>query len=93
MPSEAPRKLNENLDEDMPSNRVILAFGGLARFCELTGFGMSTVYAWQKSGLVPAKWRYDNDLSRSESYGRYIMRIAGENGIELEATIFFEDAA
>lgn len=93
MPEERalPRQINSSIDEDKPATRVVKRFGGAARMSEITDFNLTTIYAWQKNGLIPAKWRYDDDLKIKESYQRYLQRIAFANNIDLPDNIFLED--
>lgn len=92
-PSKLPRSLNEDLDPDMPANRVVIAFGGARRMSDLTKFPISTIYAWQKNGLIPNKWRLCAETQETESYPRYLQRVAKANDVDLPDSIFLEDAA
>jgi hypothetical protein len=87
-----PRQLNPSLDTDMPATRIVIAFGGAKRMSEITDFNLTTIIAWQRTGLVPAKWRYNEATQTKESYQRYLQRVARENKIDLPDGIFLEDA-
>lgn len=76
--------ISDRVDESMPASIVINKFGGLSRFCEITGFAISTVHGWTVSGFVP------NRKKNGVSYQAYIMATAAEKGIELEPSDFFE---
>jgi hypothetical protein len=92
-PKTLPRQLNPALDTEMPATRVVIAFGGAKRMSEITGFNLTTIIAWQRTGLIPAKWRYNEETEQKESYQRYLQRIARANKIDLPDGIFLEDVA
>lgn len=78
---------SERVDPNKPASRVINKFGGLTRFCQLTGFATSTAHGWTLRGYIPPHGRGDD---RSVSYHVRIMEIAAENKIELSATDFID---
>lgn len=86
-----PRQMNEDLDPRAPANKVVTKFGGMKRCAQLTGFATSTIYSWQKTGLIPSKWRFDETTGRTETYQRFLLRVAAENSIDLTAQDFIED--
>ena len=88
-----PRQMNKMLDPTAPANRIVVRFVGMQRVHELTGFATSTIYSWQKVGLIPAKWRYDEISGRTESYQRFLLRVAAENSIDLGPADFIEGPA
>ena len=92
-PTNLPRQLNTDLDPEMPANRIVIAFGGARKMSELTGFAISTIYAWQKNGLIPAKWKFDEATGRSASFPRFILTIAEKHEIGVTPEMFIEDAA
>lgn len=48
-PTTSPR-----IDQSQPAYVVVEKFGGLASFCEVTGWPTSTVHDWLVKGLIPA---------------------------------------
>ncbi len=42
-------------DPNTPAAKVIAIFGGLARYCELSGLRPSIVYGWLVRGSIPQK--------------------------------------
>lgn len=84
------RTTSPHVDPRMPASRVVDLFGGMANFCDATGFGRSTVFAWMRNGLIPAKWRFDEQTGETESYQHYILRVAHQRGIGLMASDFIE---
>jgi hypothetical protein len=46
---------SEKVDQNAPAFRVINGpFGGLTRFCDLTGFKLGTAHGWLVKGLFPS---------------------------------------
>lgn len=86
------RITSDRIKVGAPAERIVDRFGGLANFCEATGFGRSAVHAWMRNGLIPAKWRFDDELQRSESYQRYIIRIGAVRRIRILPEDFIEPA-
>jgi hypothetical protein len=55
-PKRRNRKPSAQIDTTAPASIIVNdRFGGLARFCELTGLSTSTVWGWLLSGDVPPK--------------------------------------
>lgn len=72
----------------MPSHLIVIGkFGGLTTFCRMTGFAVSTVHNWLRSGLVPAKW-----IEPGLSYQRHIIARGAANGITVDPADFIETA-
>ena len=86
----APRKqretTSERIDKAKPAFLVVDKFGGLTRFCQLTGFSLSTVHSWQVRGIIPNRTHEASGLS----YHGYIFKVAAENGVGLVAENFIE---
>ena len=57
---------------------VIAKFGSQSALAKLIGKGQTTVQHWAKTGRIPAKWQPE------------LIRVAGENGVELFASDFLE---
>lgn len=77
---------SKRVKKDAPAYRIIVEkFGGLANFCEATGFDRSTVHGWLRNGLVPAKW-HEPGLS----YQRHIIVCAERKEIDLAGADFIE---
>jgi hypothetical protein len=53
-----PRKrhptTSDRIDKAQPAYIVVDKFGGLAKFCQVTGWPTSTVHDWLVKGLIPA---------------------------------------
>jgi hypothetical protein len=64
------------IDPDAPASVVVRKFGGLARFCQLTGFATSTVHDWMVKGLIPA--------ARQE----HVLAVAAEHRIKVKPAEF-----
>lgn len=45
---------SDRINPSMPASVVISRFGGLTRFCQLTGYKTSTVWDWMAKGFIPA---------------------------------------
>lgn len=72
---------SDKVDPNKPASIVIDKFGGLTRFCEITGYATSTAHGWTVNGYIPAK------------KGRYAFIIAKgkEHGIKVTAADFVGD--
>lgn len=57
---------------------IIQKFGGQSALARLIGKGQTTVQHWAKTGSIPAKWQ------------GHILRLAQENGIELQSNDFID---
>lgn len=85
-----PRALtSERVKTSAPANRIVEAFGGLSRFCELCDFAVGTVHGWQAKGLVPAKTRVDENGGQI-SYMRWIIARGQHHGIPIGPADFLE---
>lgn len=87
MDTQAPRKqraiTSARVDPNKPASVVINRFGGLTRFCELTGFATSTAHGWTVSGYIPPR--------RGKTlYHARILEVAERKGIALEPADFVE---
>lgn len=86
----APRKqraiTSDRVDPGKPASIVINRFGGLSRFCELTGYATSTAHGWTVSGHIPAR--------RGErAYHAHILSVAAKHKIPLDPSDFVEKPA
>lgn len=73
----------EQIDRTKPASLIVAKFGGLMRFCNLTGYKTSTVHGWVVRGFIPAH-------RGGVSHHAHIMKIAAANKIELTATDFLD---
>lgn len=48
------RRIHPEIDVESPAFIVVDKFGGLAKFCEISGYARSTVYDWLRKGLIPS---------------------------------------
>jgi len=80
------RITSSKVDPAKPASRVINAFGGLTRFCELTGYPTSTAHGWTVSGYIPPH-------RRGHSVHAHILAIAVREKVELEAADFVDQPA
>lgn len=80
------RIISSRVDPDKPASRVINCFGGLTRFCELTGYPTSTAHGWTVSGYIPAQ-------RKGQSVHKHILFVAGAEGIKLAAADFVDQPA
>jgi hypothetical protein len=78
---------SKQVDQTKPASIVINKFGGLTKFCQLTGFPTSTAHAWTIRGYIPPHGRGDQ---RSISYHAQILAVARENNIPLSGTDFVD---
>ena len=76
---------SERVQADKPASRVINKFGGLTRFCNLTGYPISTAHGWTVSGYIPP-------MSKGRNNHQHIIATAKSNEIAL-APIDFVDPA
>jgi len=84
----ARRKItSDRVKVGSPAERIVDRFGGLANFSVICDFGRSTVHAWMRSGLIPAKWR------DGMSYQRWIIERGAAHGIEISPDDFVERKA
>lgn len=83
---------SERIDQTKPAFMVVNAFGGLTRFCEITGFAPSTVHSWLVNGLIPSRYLDDSDLGRI-SYQAWILVCAERNKVKMAPAIFVEPLA
>jgi hypothetical protein len=63
----------------MPASRIVERFGGLARFCEWTGYKRSTVWNWLLRGFIPADRQ------------PHVLESARLHGVEIAAADFVYD--
>jgi hypothetical protein len=75
---------SDRVDPTKPAAIIINdRFGGLTRFCELTGYKTSTAHGWTLTGFIPPRLH-------GESTHSHILAVAEANGIEIEAADFVE---
>jgi hypothetical protein len=77
------RIISDRVDRAKPASIVIDKFGGLTRFCELTGYPTSTAHGWMVSGYIPAH-------RKGHSTHAHILGVAQAEAIELAAGDFVE---
>lgn len=76
------------IDQTKPAYIVIqIRFEGLTRFCQLTGFSISTAHDWLTKGYIPPTRR---DGSPCQAH---ILQVAADNGIVMQAADFVEQPA
>lgn len=68
--------ISKHVDQSAPAFIVINQFGGLARFCRLTGYKTSTAWSWLKRGLIPS------------TNHEHILAVAIRESIEIEPAAF-----
>lgn len=72
MAESRPRKQqtirSDRINPSMPASVVVVKFGGLTRFCQLTGYRTSTVWDWMRKGYIPAN-RQPHVLEMARLYG------------------------
>lgn len=78
--------ISGKVDRSKPASRVIDAFGGLTRFCELTGYASSTAHGWTVSGYIPAH-------RKGQSIHGHILAVAGREGVKIEPGDFVDSPA
>jgi hypothetical protein len=71
------------VDPNKPASVVIDRFGGLTRFCALTGYPTSTAHGWTVSGYIPAH-------RKGVSIHTHILGIAEKEGVPLLPAHFVE---
>lgn len=76
---------SKRVDRSKPASVVIDKFGGLTRFCQLTGYPTSTAHGWTVSGYIPAQ-------RKGVSTHQHIMGIAAANRISLKPGDFVDQA-
>lgn len=74
------------VDPSKPASVVINLFGGLTRFCELTGYATSTAHGWTVSGYIPAH-------RKGVGIHAHILGVAKANEIALLPEHFVEQPA
>lgn len=80
------RIISDRVDPAKPASVVINRFGGLTRFCELTGYPSSTAHGWTVSGYIPAQ-------RKGHSVHAHILAVAAAERIAVEASDFVERPA
>lgn len=84
-PLRKPRAItSEKVDQDRPAFRIIAKFGGLTRFCEITGFPISTVHGWTVTGLIPNRKRDGVGIPA------FIMNKGAEIGVSIDPSEFID---
>lgn len=84
-PERKPRKLvSPKVDPTKPAYLIVQKFGGLAKFCQICEWPMSTVHSWLTTGLIPSRKRDGN------SYQSFIMERGASHGIEVLPRDFIE---
>lgn len=90
MDTPQPRKqraiTSGRVDPTKPASVVINLFGGLTRFCDLTGYATSTAHGWTVSGYIPAH-------RKGVGIHAHILGVAASNDIPLLAEHFVEQPA
>lgn len=83
-PAKKQRALTSTkVDRLKPASVIIDKFGGLTRFCEMTGYKIQTAHRWTTSGYIPPYW---NGASRH----LHILEVAKANRIKLLPSDFVE---
>lgn len=75
---------SRRVDPSKPAAIIINErFGGLTRFCNLTGYKTSTAHGWTLDGVIQPRLK-------GESTYPHILQVAAENGIEIDPSDFVE---
>lgn len=77
---------SDKVDPTKPASIVIDKFGGLTRFCEITGYATSTAHGWTVSGYIPPH-------RRGASTHAFILAKAKQNGVKLDPADFVDKPA